>query len=102
MIVASGSAVSQSREAVRQAEERGLDVGLVKVKSIRPFPSQELTEAVSHAEKIVVPEFNYVGWLAKEVKAAIDRTDRVFPGPRVYGGMTMPTEMILDAITSSN
>lgn len=98
MIVASGSAVSQSREAVRQATERGMDVGLVKIKSIRPFPTQELTEAVEHAEKIVVPEFNYVGWLAKEVKSAIDRTDRVIAGPRVYGGMTMPTEMILDTI----
>ncbi len=101
MIVASGSAVSQSREAVRQATERGLDVGLIKIKSIRPFPTQELNEALDHAEKIVVPEFNYIGWLSKELKAAIDRTDRVFAGPRVYGGMTMPTEMIIDAITNS-
>ncbi len=102
MIVASGSAVSQSREAVRQAAERGLDVGLIKIKSIRPFPTQELLEALDHAEKIVVPEFNYVGWLAKEVRSSIDRTDRIFSGPRVYGGMTMPTEMILAAITDSN
>lgn len=101
MIVASGSAVSQSREAVRQATEKGLDVGLIKIKSIRPFPTQELKEAVDHAERIVIPEFNYVGWLAKEVKCAIDRTDRVVAGPRVYGGMTMPTEMILEAIRVS-
>jgi len=102
MIVASGAAVSQSREAVRQAGEQGMDVGLVKVKSLRPFPTEELTEAVAHAEKIVVPEFNYVGWLAKEVKAAIDRTDRVIAGPRVFGGMTMPTELILETIRASN
>ncbi len=101
MIVASGAAVSQSREAVRQATEKGLDVGLIKIKSIRPFPTQELNEALEHAEKIVVPEFNYVGWLAKEVKVAIDRTDRVIAGPRVFGGMTMPTELILETIAAS-
>lgn len=101
MIVASGAAVSQGREAVRQATEKGLDVGLIKIKSIRPFPTEELTEALEHAEKIVIPEFNYVGWLAKEVKAAIDRTDRIIAGPRVFGGMTMPTELILETISAS-
>lgn len=102
MIVASGAAVSQGREAVRQATEQGLDVGLIKIKSLRPFPTQELNEALAHAEKIVVPEFNYVGWLAKEIKVAIDRADRVICGPRVFGGMTMPTELILETIKASN
>ena len=101
VIVASGAAVSQGREAVRQATEQGLDVGLIKIKSIRPFPTEELIEALEHAEKIVIPEFNYVGWLAKEVKAAIDRTDRIIAGPRVFGGMTMPTELILETIKAS-
>lgn len=98
MIVASGAAVSQSREAVRQAAEQGIEVGLVKIKSLRPFPSQELIEATEHAEKILVPEFNYVGWLAKEVKSTIGRNERVISGPRVFGGMSMPTELILEYI----
>ncbi len=100
MIVASGAAVSQGREAVRQGTEQGLDVGLVKVKSLRPFPVDELKAALAHAEKIVVPEFNYVGWLAKEVKFVVDRAERVIDGPRVFGGMTMPTELILETITA--
>ena len=98
MIVASGAAVSQSREAVRQAGEQGLEVGLVKVKSLRPFPTEELKAATDRAEKIIVPEFNYVGWLAKEVRNAIPRTERVVDGPRVFGGMSMPTELILEKI----
>ncbi|MFQ5780730.1 MAG: ferredoxin oxidoreductase, partial [Nitrospiria bacterium] len=101
MLVASGAAVSQSREAVRQAGELGLDVGLIKIKSLRPFPSQELNEALDHAEKIIIPEFNYVGWLSKEVKAVIGRTERVISGPRVFGGMSMPTELIMEQITGS-
>jgi pyruvate ferredoxin oxidoreductase alpha subunit len=98
MIVASGAAVSQSREAVRQAEERGVEVGLVKIKSLRPFPAEELVAATEHAERIIVPEFNYVGWLAKEVRNVVPRTERVFSGPRVFGGMSMPTELILEKI----
>ncbi len=99
MIVASGGAVSQAREAVRQSTEQGLDVGLIKVKSIRPFPTQELIEGLDHAEKIIIPEFNYVGWLAKEVKSVIPRVERVVSGPRVFGGMSMPTELIMEKIT---
>lgn len=98
MIVASGAAVSQSREAVRQAAEQGIEVGLVKIKSVRPFPTQEVIAALDHAEKIIVPEFNYVGWLAKEVKSTIRGSERVISGPRVFGGMSMPTELILEYI----
>jgi len=98
MIVASGAAVSQSREAVRQSEEQGADVGLVKIKSLRPFPTEELITALDHADRIIVPEFNYVGWLAKEVKSAIPRADRVIPGPRVFGGMSMPTELLMEYV----
>ncbi|TAK10411.1 MAG: ferredoxin oxidoreductase, partial [Candidatus Manganitrophaceae bacterium] len=95
MIVASGAACSQSREAVRQAAEQGIEVGLVKIKSVRPFPADEVRAALDHAEKIIVPEFNYVGWLAKEVKSTIRGSERVISGPRVFGGMSMPTELIL-------
>ena len=101
MIVASGSAVSQSREAVRQATEQGDDVGLVKIKSLRPFPTRELIEALDHAEHIIIPEFNYVGWLAKEVKSTIPNSDRVISGPRVFGGMSMPTELIMEYLVKA-
>jgi pyruvate ferredoxin oxidoreductase alpha subunit len=101
MIVASGAAVSQSREAVRQAIEQGVDVGLLKVKSLRPFPHQEIIEALDHADRIIIPEFNYPGWLAKEVKNVIPRTERVISGPRVFGGMSMPTELLLEYVVGN-
>jgi pyruvate ferredoxin oxidoreductase alpha subunit len=101
MLVASGSAVSQAREAVRQAEEdRGVKIGLVKVKSLRPYPKLELIEACKHAKTIIVPEFNYVGWHNKEIRSVLygHSKAKILDGPRVYGGMSMPTEMILDYI----
>jgi pyruvate ferredoxin oxidoreductase alpha subunit len=97
-IVASGSAVSQSREAVRQASEEGKKVGLVKIRSLRPFPTQELRAACRNAKRIIVPEFNYVGWMNREVRTALygHSQAEIVDGPRVFGGISMPTEMILE------
>lgn len=98
LLVTSGTAVSQSREAMAMAKAQGLSVGLVKLKSIRPFPEAEIRALANKARAIIVPEFNRVGWLAKEIKAVIDEPRKVIGAPRVYGGMTMPPEIILDEI----
>jgi pyruvate ferredoxin oxidoreductase alpha subunit len=100
-IVASGCAAAQGREAVRYAQLEGLNVGLVKVKSIRPFPEKEIREVLKKARAVIVPEHNIVGWLAQEVKAAIPDNDKVIGGPRVYGGMTLPVELIMEKVYSA-
>ncbi len=97
-VLASGCAAAQGREAVRYAQLEGLNVGLVKVKSIRPFPEKEIREVLKNAKAVIIPEHNIVGWLAKEVKAAIPDSDKVVGGPRVYGGMTLPVELIMEEI----
>ena len=97
-IVASGCAAAQGREAVRYAQLEGLNVGLVKVKSIRPFPEKEIRQVLSKAKAVIVPEHNIVGWLAKEVKAVLPNNDIVIGGPRVYGGMTLPVELIMEKV----
>jgi len=97
-LVASGAAVSQSREAVRQEGEKGREVGLIKVKTVRPFPTRQLREALKNVKQILVPEFNQAGWLHKELCSILYGycDAKIINGPRVYGGMTMPTEMILE------
>ncbi|MDA8226221.1 MAG: ferredoxin oxidoreductase [Desulfitobacterium hafniense] len=98
MLVTSGTAVSQSREAMAMARAEGLNVGLVKIKSIRPFPEEEIKKIARNAKAVIVPEFNRVGWLAREIKSVVEDTTKVVAGPRVFGGMTMPPELILDEI----
>ncbi len=94
LIVSSGTAVSQGREAQALLEEDGIEVGIVKIKVLRPWPGDEIREATKHAKHIIVPEFNVTGWLAKEIRATIPNADRVYAGPHVCGGMTMPPEVI--------
>ncbi len=98
LIVSSGTAVSQGREAIRLLEDEGVRCGLVKIKTLRPWPGEEIREATKHAKYIVVPEFNVTGWLAKEIRASIPNGDRIIAGPRVCGGMTMPPEIIVSEI----
>jgi pyruvate ferredoxin oxidoreductase alpha subunit len=94
-VLGSGCAAAQCREAHRYAQEDGLSVGFVKVKAIRPFPTEEIREALKNAKAVIVPEHNIIGWLCKEVKAAIPNGGIVVEGPRVYGGMTLPVELIM-------
>lgn len=98
LIVSSGTAVAQGREAVRLLAAEGIKVGIVKIKTIRPFPYEEVRQATKNAKIIFVPEFNVVGWMAREIKASIPDNHRVVEGPHVAGGMTMPPEVIVEEI----
>jgi pyruvate ferredoxin oxidoreductase alpha subunit len=102
ILVASGSAAAQSREAVRLLAEQGVRAGLVKIRSLRPFPNRELQEACKKAKLIVCPEYNYVGWMAKEVKSALygelENNPLIVGGPRVFGGMSLPVELIVETV----
>ena len=102
VIIASGSAAAQSREAARLCADKGIKVGLIKVRSLRPFPTEELRKLCKDAKLIVIPEFNYVGWLAREVATAIygHSKAKIIAGPHVYGGQSMPVELILDEVES--
>src|SRR5581483_8802850 len=102
LIIASGSAAAQSREAVRLCADKGIKVGLIKIRSLRPFPTAELRQLCAKAKLIVIPEFNYVGWLAREVATAIygHSKAKIIAGPHVYGGQSMPVELIVDEVES--
>ncbi len=98
LLVASGTAVAQSREAIRLLADEGIRAGLIKIKTLRPFPYHEIREATKNTKHIIVPEFNIIGWLAQEIRACIPNNERVFAGPHVAGGMTMPPEVIVETI----
>jgi len=97
-VLASGCAAAQGREAHRYAQEEGLSVGFIKVRAIRPFPKEEIRAVLKNAKKVIIPEHNIIGWLAAEVKAAIPNSGIVVDGPRVYGGMTLPVELIMEQV----
>jgi len=74
-LVAMGSMVSTLREAVDRLRLRGQRVGLVKIRSYRPFPTQALRDAVADIPAIVVLDKalsrGFQGVLSTDVKAAL-------------------------------
>lgn len=74
-IVAFGAMCGTIREAVDQMRDKGLAVGLLKIRLFRPFPIQAVREAVAGVPRLVVMERNYSpgvgGVLHQELKAAL-------------------------------
>ncbi len=75
ILVAMGSVIGTLREAVDILRSEGTKVGLVKVRSFRPFPAEALRQAISHAGAVAVLDralsYGYEGILATDVKSAL-------------------------------
>jgi len=75
ILVAMGSVIGTLREAVDVLRRENVKIGLVKVRSYRPFPAEALRQAISHAGIVAVLDralsFGYQGVLAIDVKAAL-------------------------------
>ena len=95
--VTCGTASLQAKEAERELNKLGIKSKVIKLRTIRPFPEEELIEALDGVKYLFVPEFNVVGWLANEVKAKLygKVNVHIHAGPKVAGGMSMPAEAII-------
>ncbi|HAZ30523.1 TPA: ferredoxin oxidoreductase, partial [Candidatus Acetothermia bacterium] len=93
---ASGTAAAQARVAMERMRGEGMDIGLVKIKVLRPFPEKEIAELAEGPKVIIVPEHNITGWLARDIKSRVNNNAKIYSGPRVFGGMTMPPEVIVE------
>jgi pyruvate ferredoxin oxidoreductase alpha subunit len=63
IIVASGSAAGTARTAVDAKREKGIKVGLIKIRLFRPFPQKRLVEAMKKKKAIgVIDRSINFGW----------------------------------------
>ena len=98
--VACGTASNQAKEGQRELAKLGIKSKVLKLRTIRPFPTEELLAELEGIKHVFVPEFNVVGWLANEVKHELyGKCDaQIISGPKVGGGMSMPAEAILQEV----
>lgn len=77
ILVAMGSLCSTIRVIVDQLREQGEKVGLLKIRAYRPFPIEEIKEAVKNCDKIAVLDKNFTfgigGALYSDMKVKIDK-----------------------------
>lgn len=75
LFVTMGSLASEACETVDLLREQGIKAGVIGVRVFRPFPPEDLAQAVESAQGIAVVEkaisYGYEGALATELKAAL-------------------------------
>jgi len=75
VLVTSGAMTSTARLAIQSLRDKGLRVGLLKMKAFRPFPTQEVQEALKNVPKVAVIDRNISlgkgGIWCQELKAAL-------------------------------
>ncbi len=75
VLVTSGTVASTSRDVVDDFRERGIKVGMLKIRLFRPFPAEEVKEALEGARKVAVIDrnisFGHGGIFAQEIKSVL-------------------------------
>jgi 2-oxoglutarate ferredoxin oxidoreductase subunit alpha len=96
VVVAYGATARAARQALKVARARyGRKVGLLRLKTLWPFPEEVLERVSENAQRIVVAEMN-LGQIALEVERIVGRK-KVLRVGRADGQMVTP-DQIVDAI----
>jgi 2-oxoglutarate ferredoxin oxidoreductase subunit alpha len=87
-------------EAVEIAEERGIKVGYVRLKTIWPFPEKIVRQLAETSEKIIVPEMN-LKQIFYEVQRVANGSAEVIPLNKIGGGELITPEELSEKIQES-
>ncbi len=77
-VVMIGSAAGTAKDAIDHLRAKGVKAGLLKIRLYRPFPAEEIAEALSHVKAVAVMDraegyTNHGGPLGADVMAALFR-----------------------------
>jgi pyruvate ferredoxin oxidoreductase alpha subunit len=106
ILVAIGSAAGNVKTVVDQMREKGKKVGLLKVRTFRPFPTQQIAKALAHAKVVGVMDRSdsfgaQGGPLFTEIRSAlydVDERPQVFNFIYGLGGRDIFPSDIEEAI----
>jgi len=71
-VVTFGSSAMSALSAVRRARKEGIKAGILRLKTLWPFPEKVVEELAGHAKRIIVAEMN-LGQIALEVERVAGR-----------------------------
>lgn len=85
-------------ETVTKAEEKGIKIGFVRLRTIWPFPDKIIRKLAENTGKIIVPELN-LGQISYEVERVANGLAEVVPLNKIGGGELITPEEILAKIS---
>jgi len=109
VIMAMGSVIGTIKDTIDKLRKEGESVGLLKVRSFRPFPAYEIRKALKNAKVVVTLDKNISvgkneGALCTEVKACLYNRDARVPviGFMLgFGGRDIPVSTIVKIFNKS-
>lgn len=93
VVIAYGSVARSAELAVQQARENGIKAGLLKLKTLFPYPRRHTEKILAHAKTLVVPEMN-MGQMSREVKRVNMGRASVRTINRIDGQIVTPAEIL--------
>jgi 2-oxoglutarate/2-oxoacid ferredoxin oxidoreductase subunit alpha len=101
VVISFGSSAMSALSAVRRARREGIKAGMLRLKTVWPFPDALVARAAARAGRIVVPEMN-LGQLALEVERAAAGRAPVTRLGKVNGELFRPEEIYAAIMGASN
>ena len=92
-IIAYGCVARSAKRAVREAREKGIKVGLLKLTTLWPFMRSAVEKLLQTSKVLIVPEMN-MGQISREVKRVNRDIAKVFTLNKVDGTIITPQEIL--------
>lgn len=93
-VVAFGSVIRPALRALKMAEAEGVKLGLVKLRTIWPFPERQIKElATNGINTFIVAEVNY-GQIYHVVRESVEGNADVILLPKMGGAIHTPEEIL--------
>jgi len=92
-LVSYGSPARSALRAVKEAREKGIKAGCLKIRILWPFPDAAIEKISRKVRKIIVPEMN-VGKIVREVERIAACRCEVVSLPKLGGELHTPAEIL--------
>ena len=92
-IVTYGSSARSSKNALLKARDAGIPVGMLRIKTLWPFPTDRIAKFAEQVSNIIVPELN-LGQIAHEVEHAVAGKAKVHKVNKITGDPINPLEIL--------
>ena len=107
VVVALGSVLGTIKDTVDELRDEGVEIGVLGITAFRPFPLNEIRDAVSHVRRVVVVEKSFAvgigGIVSRDVRSAMrNRPQPVYTVVAGLGGRAITKASLHRLFTDAN
>ena len=93
ILISYGSSARSALQMVEDRRKRGVNVGLLELQSLWPFPGETVRKKCEGRSHVLVVEMN-MGQICQEVKKVVSKPEKVFLANRLDGVFISPGDIL--------